>query len=196
MTFCGSLRLKNTRSKPGVAIRLNVCASLSYSVTPGLEALEEEPLAVVAEVRNDEQRDVVASARPGWCACRNRIDSETSRSPTTTQSADGALQGVCAAAASGPAAAAICEEGRVVRRVRFMVVVAVRARAKVARCAALFQSPRSGPVRRRSKLLRKCTPGDQFVMNPTAAYGRPHSTLQSCDESCAARCLVSPTRRG
>src|SRR3954453_22300516 len=90
------------------------------------------------------------------------------------QSAEGALQGACAAATCGPAAAAIAKSAKIVRTMMLMVGRHASA-LEGARCrhcsrahfAVLFDS--------RSKLLLKCTPGDLSVTNPALAYVRPHT---------------------
>ena len=70
----------------------------------------------------------------------------------STQSCEGAVHALCAAAGSGLTAAAVARSGRTERRVRFMVLVAVR-RAAEPRNASIFPEPALPPC---APLLANC----------------------------------------
>ncbi len=148
----------------------------------GLEALQEKPLAVVADVRNDEQRDVGAS-HDGVGA---RADTDRQRDLEIADG-DAVRRGRLARGLRG----CCLRTGRSGNRQERKSLAKNgvhgadrRAGAPGAtRCGHCFRACAPVLFAVGSELLRKCTPGDLSVMNPAPLCVHPHTLYKVATDS-------------
>ena len=148
----------------------------------GLEALQEEPLAVVAHVRNDEQRDV-GTSHDGVGA---RADTDRQRNLEFADG-DAVRRGRLARGLRGCGLWAGRSGNRQERKSLAKNGVHGADRRAGApgatRCGHSFRACVPVLFAVGSELLRKCTPGDLSVMNPAPMCVHPHTLYKVATDS-------------